>query len=336
MQRPPGPPIPFVLAIDVEPDGQPSERTAPLEIDGLRRTAAWIDRLRAPIEDATGAPLRVGWFVRFDPEIAERGGRPTALAELAADTLGTAAAHGDAIGIHSHFSRWDAAIGGWLADHGNASFIDDTLRSSFAAFERLTGQPARIHRLGDRWWSEAAFDTLAELEVAVDLTIEPGQRGADRNDPTRAATGRIPDTLHERSTLRHWKDGPLWQLPLSSADPARALPPLKRWARRLRYAAEPRHRTLVLDRAWPSPATFWSIARDMLATQSEPYLALALRSDISLAPRFGQVESLLRELPAAGLAFAFETPEVAVARLVDARPVQPIGLAERASLATPD
>jgi hypothetical protein len=336
MQRPPGPPIPFVLAIDVEPDGQPSERHARLEVDGLRRIAAWIDGLRSPMEDATGTPLRVAWFVRFDTEIAARGGRPAALAELAADTLATTADHGDEIGIHSHFSRWDAANNSWLADHGNPAFIDDTLRSSFAAFERFIGQPARIHRLGDRWWSEAAFDTLAELGVAVDMTIEPGHRGTARNDPTRAATGRIPDTLHDRSTIRRWKAGPLWQLPLSSADPARALPSLKRWARRLRYAAEPRHRTLLLDRAWPSPATFWSIALDMLASQSEPYLAFALRSDISLTPRFRQIDALLRALPAAGPTFAFDTPEFAVARLVGARPLEPIDLADRARLATPD
>ncbi|MEA2519083.1 MAG: hypothetical protein QOF49_1163 [Chloroflexota bacterium] len=128
MQRPPGPSIPFVLAIDVEPDDQPTARDAVLEIDGLRRTTAWVGRLRGQVLDRTGAPLRVAWFVRFDAEIAERGQRSTALAELAADTLGAAAEHGDAIGIHSHFSRWDATIDGWLVDHGNRAFVDETLR----------------------------------------------------------------------------------------------------------------------------------------------------------------------------------------------------------------
>jgi peptidoglycan/xylan/chitin deacetylase (PgdA/CDA1 family) len=336
MQQPPGPLIPFVLAIDIEPDGQPSGRHAPLAIDGLRRTTAWIDRLRAPIQDATGAPLRVAWFVRLDAEIAERGGRPASLAELASDTLEAAAASGDAVGIHSHFSRWDPATDGWLVDHGNPAFVEDTLRSSFAAFERHVGQPARLHRFGDRWWSDSAFDTLADLGVTVDLTIEPGNRGAARADPTRAATGRIPDSLRDRSTIRRWRDGPLWQMPLSSADPARALPWHRRWVRRLRYAAEPRHRTLILDRAWPNPAAFWSVARDMLGSQAEPYLACAIRSDISLSPRFPQVEAILRELPAAGPTFAFETPEVALARVVGVRSQPAIDLAQRAGLSTPD
>ncbi|MEA2519082.1 MAG: hypothetical protein QOF49_1162 [Chloroflexota bacterium] len=126
----------------------------------------------------------------------------------------------------------------------------------------------------------------------------------------------------------------MWQMPLSSADPAPALPPVQRWARRLRYVGEPRHRTLILDRAWPSPAVFWSVARGMLATQSEPYLAIAVRSDISLSPRFAEVEAILRELPTSA-GFIFETPEVAVARLATAQR-RPLDVGQRPSLPAPD
>ena len=321
MQQPPGNLIPFVLAIDIEPDSEPAGRHTPIAIAGLNRTAAWIARLRSPIEDATGVPFRVAWFVRLDAEIAERGGRPAALADLAGDVLSAAAERGDAIGVHSHFSRWDPRLDGWLVDHGNAAFVDETLRASLAAFAGRFGHGAPIHRFGDRWSSPAALATLAELGVEIDLTIEPGQRGAQRTDPTRAATGRIPDQLHERSVVRRFAGTGLWQFPLSSADPAPALPPFRRWARRLRFAGQPRHRTLLLDRAWPSTEAFWSIVLRMLDGQSAPYVAAAIRSDVSLDARFAGVTAILDDVASAGRRFVFEPPEQALARLA-ATPVR--------------
>ena len=92
------------------------------------------------------------------------------------------------------------------------------------AFERTFGRPCRIHRFGDRWSSPPALRALDRLGVAVDLTVEPGQRGAARMDATRPATGRIPDYRAERSEPRKVGDG-LWSLPLSSADPNPALGP---------------------------------------------------------------------------------------------------------------
>ena len=316
MRQPPGALTPFTLAIDIEPDGQATGRRAAIELEGLARLVVWLDELRARLADATDHPVRLAWFIRMDDEITERGGAADAIAIAAERHLSRLADLGDAIGLHTHLARWDDGRGSWLVDHGNPGFVEDAIARAFEAFERTFGRRCTVHRFGDRWSSPAAIDALDRLGVRVDLTVEPGQRGVRRMDETRPATGRIPDYGAERSEPRRIGTS-LWSLPLSSADPGPALPPARRMARRLRYLGQARHRTLLLDRAWPSPAVFWSVTEAMLGAQARPYVAVAIRSDLALTSRMAGVRAIFDHhlASASRIPFVFEGPEATLADL---------------------
>jgi hypothetical protein len=68
-----------------------------------------------------------------------------------------------------------------------------------------------------------------------------------------------------------------------------------RWARRLRYLGQPRHRTLLLDRRWPTPGLFWDLAEDQLAGGAG-HLAFAIRSDLILRERWPRASAVLEAL----------------------------------------
>lgn len=322
------PAIPVVLAVDVEPDGRGTPPGAGIAVAGLVRTVEALQAIRPRLEDATGAPVRFAWFIRMDPQVAAQGGRADALLERAPAALHAIEAASDVIGLHTHAGRWNDAKGRWIADHGDAAWIDSCLVSSASAFERRFGRPCREHRFGDRFSSAAMFDRLAALGVGVDLTPEPGQPGVQRANAETAATGRIPDYGAESRTARRHVDGPLWILPLSAADPARALRPPRRWLRRLRYAGRPRHRTLLLDRAWPSPGMLWDLAEGQRETGAA-HLAFAIRSDLILGPRWAGtitvLEALLRRPLVRSLAFV--GGEEAVARSTPGSTGQAVAIA---------
>lgn len=130
----------------------------------------------------------------------------------------------------------------------------------------------------------------------MDLTPEPGQPGVRGAKHVKHGTGRIP-SYAQTPRSPHGADGKgsLWLLPLSSADPAPAMPWGRRWARRLRYIGQPRHRTLLLDRAWPSPELFWVLAEDLLE-RGAPHLAFVIRSDLVLRPRGAGAKTVLEAL----------------------------------------
>jgi hypothetical protein len=289
-------PIPVVVAIDVEPDGRGSRPGSGVGLAGFHAVRARLEALRPRLETATGRAVGFAWFLRMDPQVELVAGRPDAIAIELRSSIAALRARGDGLGLHTHFGRWDPSRDGWLVDHGDPAWIDHVLRSSFATFASTFGEPCRQHRSGDRWSSPAAFDTVAELGALVDLTIEPGQRGTDNIDPTARATGRIPSYLDAAQTAHPHRDGPLWLLPLSAADPGPTLPVAKRWARRLRYLGQPLHRPLVLERAWPSPDAFWSLVERHLDEQPAPYLAIAIRSDVALEPRMAGVDAILEAL----------------------------------------
>lgn len=318
------PVIPVVLAVDVEPDGRGSPPGAGVEVAGLVRTVEALQALRPRLEDATGRPVRFAWFVRMDLQIAAQGGRPDALLERAPAALLAIEAASDVIGLHTHAGRWNDADRRWIADHGDPAWIDECLVSSTSAFERRFGRPCREHRFGDRFSSPAMFDRLAALGVRVDLTPEPGQPGVRRANSETAATGRIPDYASEPRTAHRHSDGPLWILPLSSADPAPALRPPLRWLRTAGYARRPRHRTLLLDRAWPAPGMPWDLAEGQLESGAA-HLAFAIRSDLILGPRWAGASAVLEALLRRPLvrSLAFVGGEEAVERASGRSPARP-------------
>jgi hypothetical protein len=288
--------IPIVLGVDVEPDNRDSPPGAGVEVTGFRRTADALASLRPRLEEATGRPVRFAWFVRMDPQVAAQGGRPDALLAGAPELADAIQEAGDVIGLHTHAGRWDSAASAWVVDHADPAWIDHCLETSFVAFAERFGRPCREHRFGDRFSSPAGFDRIATLGARVDLTLEPGQPGARRPPSQERSTGRIPSYARvPRSPHRVGGDALLWLLPLSSADPAPGIGPGRRWARRLRYLGQPRHRTLLLDRPWPSPDLPWDLAEDQLE-RGERHLAFVIRSDLVLSPRWTGASAVLEAL----------------------------------------
>jgi hypothetical protein len=288
--------IPIVLAIDVEPDNRDSPPGSGVDVTGFRRTVAALGSLRPRLEYATGQPVKYAWFVRMDPQVAAQGGRPEALLSDAPELADAIEEAGDVIGLHTHVGRWDAAAEAWVADHANAAWIDQCLETSFAAFADRFGRPCREHRFGDRFSSPAGFERLAALGARADLTPEPGQPGVRRPPHLARSTGRIPSYARvPRSPHRSGGEGSLWLLPLTSADPAPGMGPGQRWARRLRYLGQPRHRTLLLDRPWPSAGLLWDLAEGQLE-RGERHLAFVIRSDLVLGPRWAGASAVLEAL----------------------------------------
>ena len=289
-----GPDVPVTIGVDVEPDDRAEGPGAGVRLDGFRATRDWLEGIRPLLARASGRPVAFTWFLRMDPQIAWLTGRPEGLAERLERDLAVLLARGDAVGLHTHAGRWDGSQ--WIADHGDERWIRECVEVAAGAYERVFGRACAEHRFGDRWTGEALYDTLLDVGVEVDGTIEPGIRGAARTDVTMPATGRIPDYLHVPREASPVRDGRLWLLPLTSADPGPSLPPLQRLARRLRYPGEPLHRPHLLDRSWSSPAACWDIAEARLAEMERPYLSFVVRSDMVLDHRAEPTDAVLRAL----------------------------------------
>jgi len=294
-------PIPAVLAIDIESDlrsGPPGTGVAAV---GLERTHAFLSRFRPRLEDATGRRVRFAWFVRMDPQTEAQAERADGLVSAARSTFAAIEASDDRIGLHTHAGRWDAARRRWVADHADADWIDQCLAASFGAYAAAFGLPCREHRFGDRFSSESMYRQLDRLGAIVDLTPEPGLRGMRRSDPTADATGAIPDYRGwPKAPQRHSPDGP-WTLPMSSTDPDQALPPLRRLTRRIVFAGQERNRPLTMERPLPTSGHFWELVERAL-DEGAGHLAWAIRSDLSLTPRFERVGTILIDLLARPLA----------------------------------
>ena len=284
--------IPIVLAIDVEPDNRDDPPGSGVDATGFRRTVEWLAALRPRLEDATGGAVHFAWYARMDPQVTEQGGRPDALVAGAPDAVESIVAAADVIGLHTHAGRWDAARAVWVVDHADPAWIDHCVTSSAEAYRLRFGQPCREHRFGDRFTSPGILDRLAEQGVRVDLTPEPGQRGRRRPWGVRHATGVVPDYVREPRAAHRAGDRPLWIPPLSSADPAPAYPVVRRWLRRLRYVGQPRHRTLLIDRGWPSPDLFWDLAEAQVDAGAA-HLAFVIRSDLILRPGWTGASAVL-------------------------------------------
>jgi hypothetical protein len=298
-------PVPAVLAIDVESDARAGRPGSGVRALGFERTVAWLEDLRPRLEDAGGRRVRYAWYVRMDPQVTAQAGRADGLVEAAPGAWEAITAAGDVIGLHTHAGRWIEARGRWVADHGEPAWVDRCLTASFVAYEGHFGRPCREHRFGDRFSSQRMFDRLADLGAVVDLTPEPGMRGRRRSDRTADATGSIPD--YRGYATRPHRDGRgVWIMPLTSADPAPAMSPARRWLRRLAFAGQSRARPMAIERAWPSAGLFWDLAERAL-DDGAAHLAWAIRSDVSLWPQFERVSEVvsgvLRHPLASRLAF---------------------------------
>lgn len=314
-------PIPFVLCFDVEPDEVEVSPGARPWL-GFERLLERVDPWRDELAAATGRPVRFGWYLRMDPQVAETHGSAAWVVDRYGRDLERLGAAGDVIGLHPHAWHWSATRGRWVADHADAEWVDHCIRVSYEAYETAFGEPCRAQRFGDRLMSARAARLIADLGARYDLTVEPGARALASMHAGAAAAGGTPDmTGAPREPYRPRPDDPFragdgdpWMIPLTSMDPDPMLPAWRRVARRIRYPGAPRHRPSTLTAAWPA-APFWSLVERELAAMSQPYLAFAIRSDAPLIPHLiDPIEEKLAALLTSPLArrLVFTTPAAVV------------------------
>lgn len=327
-------PVPFVLCFDVEPDEiEVSPGARPWL--GFERMVERSKEWREAFAAATGRPVRFGWYLRMDPQIAQTHGSACWAVDRYGAVLDRLRAQGDVIGLHPHDWRWSPSPGRWVADHGDAEWIDDCVRMSYDAYRSAFGEACRAQRFGDRFLSARAIRLAGELGALYDLTVEPGARSVTSMHPGTAATGRTADMT--RCPLEPYRpnrgdpllpgDGTVWMVPLTSMDPDPVIPHWRRMGRRVRYPRRPTHRPATLTARWPA-GPFWSIIERDLAGRSRPHLAFAVRSAASL-DRAHPLERKIAALVASPLArrLAFTTPDHVVgAGLVDASAANPDNL----------
>ena len=281
--------VPVTIVFDVEPDGLDIPRQERRRWTGFERAHEIVTELRPRLSDALGTPVRFGWCLRMDPQIADVYGSSTWVADTYGRELDGLRAEGDELALHPHALRWDAATDGWIIDNANEAWVEDCVRSAFDAFAQAFGEPCRVNRFGDRHISDPLIALLRSLGVSVDMTLEPGRPSA----MTSALTAPIPDQRtiprvpyqpdpadFRRASTTQSVDG-LWMLPLASADPDPALPVWRRIGRRLRHRGEPMHRPVLLWAPWPSEVLWDIVARDVEA-RALTALAFAVRVDTLL------------------------------------------------------
>ncbi|MEQ8178934.1 MAG: hypothetical protein RIC52_08225 [Amphiplicatus sp.] len=238
--------IPVHLAIDLEPDERLPALGLGTGAGGLEAAGRALEamaRWRGRLEDATGAPVRFGWYLRLDRHIAAVFGDPLALARRHERALGQAMAAGDEIGLHVHCGE-PSARGGWRINYADAALVDDTIDEAAAAFARCFGRPARAARMGDMFASARTLAKFAALGVEVDLSLEQGLRAASmrRDYPGTDSLGARPSLLAVpprpyRPSARNFRkpaEGEsgslgLWAAPLASY-PAREVADPRVWA----------------------------------------------------------------------------------------------------------
>jgi hypothetical protein len=288
-----------------------------------------VGSLREELAVATGRPVHFNWFLRMDPQVAGSHGSPGWVVDRYGDCLEALRSAGDGIGLHPHAWRWAPARQRWVADHADADWVDECVRTSFETFEATLGETCRMVRFGDRFVSPRVVSLLARLGTRYDLTVEPGARSAVSLHPNTLATGLIPsmfraprepyrpsveDPFRPANRLVVSDDAGLWMIPLTSVDPDPFLSMWRRMGRRVRQRQGPRYRPAPLLSRWPADA-FWQLVERDLEKAPRPYLGFAIRSDSILRPALSRpVEEKLAALIATPLIrrLAFGTPDTVV------------------------
>jgi hypothetical protein len=331
--------IPVVLCLDVEPNRRQVSRRDPEPWTGYEVTQRYIEALRPRLAEVTGAPARISWFLRMDPQVAEPYGSASWTVDRYRGHLESVRALGDELGIHPHAYRWHEDLGAWVHEFGDQAWVEHCLESSLEAFERSLGQTCRLLRFGDKWLNTATVNHAERLGIRYDLTVEPGAPPLPSPEPDEPATGPVPDYYRvprapyvpSPTEFRRPHRGParsIRMIPLTSGyrrlglRPHRYLRRLVRNGWRHRLADTP----LSMWSRWTAPDTFDRMLDRALAAQRRPYLAFGIRSDIGAGPRTGERTKLAMEallVHPARARFRFCTPAEALA-ILDA-PGDPAG-----------
>jgi hypothetical protein len=282
--------IPILITTDCEPELRETTPGVAAPWRGFEWFFDFMSTQREMIAERTGAPARFSWFWRMDQQIERTYGCADWGVRTYARQIAEAERCGDETGLHTHAWRWDDAIGRWIADNGNAAWVEHCLRASFAEFARAFGRPCQIFRFGDGWLDDRAVRLLEELGTTIDVTVEPGLPGGPSFVADEISTGMIPD----RRSVPRWPyrpsradfrkpdpngDARLWMLPLStgrlSRTPWRLLRLLRAraWGMALKGGAA--HLNLGID-----PGQFVSLFDRAVSSGHAPYAAISARTDV--------------------------------------------------------
>lgn len=300
-------PIAIVVCIDVEPDERYQASLPAGDWLGFEAALACAKSLRPRLAAATGAPARLAWFLRMDPQVAGLHGRAAWVAERYASEIAGLERAGDEIGLHAHAFRWDASRDDWLAEHGDPQWLEHCVRSSFAAYRGAFGRPCRSFRFGDHWMSDETMALLCELGVRCDLTLEPGCPARPSLKAGEPHSGCLPEyhdvprrpyrpsrsdyrkAAHAHPDASH----ALWELPLSTAREIGRFALLKRAAMALGVDLRRGRNFKPLFLEAPTPR-FTPMFRDASRGWPARYLAPVVRCDaFGDAPRRRRIEANL-------------------------------------------
>jgi hypothetical protein len=123
--------------------------------------------------------------------------RPRFIADRYQADLAQLVRVGDELGLHAHSYRWQDGLG-WVQDQADAEHVAHCARTSFDAYREAFGRPCRAYRHGDRFMSSSLAWVLADSDVHVDLTLEPGESAVAGLDRTEQNRGLIPHVPRDR------------------------------------------------------------------------------------------------------------------------------------------
>lgn len=302
--------IPAVWRIDIEPDEHTPKHDR-AAWDGFVAMAGLVEKLRRPLADCSGTAVHPTWFFRFDPQIDRCFGRADFVVDGYRSLVDQIRAHGDPLGIHVHYYRWDEQKHDWFSDYANADWITHCIQVAARTFKQCFGKPVRRSSQGGYFLSETVVDQCVATGIQVDVTVEPGL-AAKSGDISMGAYTTAPSPDYREFPRRpYYPSRGAMGTPARSADDARPLlmVPLSAYDcaaanfSKLRLAAKkilrrPKyHLPLNPWKRWPDPGTYWDFVARAADEGPACYAAFAIRTDAQDSEAFQHVSRLLEYLP---------------------------------------
>ena len=182
--------IPILLCIDIEPNGRAIDPKIKEDWTGFEKTYEMTRDFRERLQAATNSPAHFSWFFRMDPQIAHTYESADWSVRRYSRIIDEFKSNGDDLGLHPHPWRWDEVSQSWFADFADQDWINHCVELSFETFEQSLKQPCFSFRFGDQWINEATLELVESLGARFDLTVEPGLKISDIEEPF---TGSMPD-----------------------------------------------------------------------------------------------------------------------------------------------
>jgi hypothetical protein len=194
---------PLIFCVDVEPDEYFIDPSRKPDMAGFLATREILEEWRQKKQDVLARPVHFSWFVRADQPLERVCGDRFWIFSEYADVFHALRACGDTVGLHPHAYRWSDALDEWVADHGDAVWVEECARAAVEGYHGMFGYPCEAFRFGDRFMNEAVMAVLNRNGVRFDLTVEPGMAKTPAVFPDKPHAGDLPDyTAAPRSPYR--------------------------------------------------------------------------------------------------------------------------------------